>query len=91
MLSLASSWVGDNVSDDPDLSAVVRLVAGGASEEHPLKRIWADGGDAGVRADEPGWGEDGDGAGGARLHIEEQSQGRPLGSHLKQNNDDHFH
>ena len=43
MLSLVGSRVGDNVSDDPDLSAVVSLVARGSSKEHPLERIGADG------------------------------------------------
>ena len=75
--------MGDDVPDDPDLGRVVCLVPGGASEEHPLKRVGADGVDAGVGRDEPDGVEDGDCARGARLYIEEQGQGRPLGSHLR--------
>ena len=57
--------MGDNVPDNPDLGRVVRLVPGGASEEHPLKRVGADGVDAGVGRDEPDGVEDGDCARGA--------------------------
>ena len=46
--------MGDNVSNDSYLSAVVCLVAGGTSKEDPLKGIRADARDAGVGAYEPG-------------------------------------
>ena len=44
-----------------------------------------------MRGDQPGRREDGDRARGAGLHIEEESQGWPLGSHLGKKSVNHNH
>ena len=81
VLVLARPRVGDDIANYPDLGLVVLPVAGGPAEQDPLQGVGG-GGQAGVGGDQPQGGDDRHRAGGRRLHVEQEGEGRPLDGRL---------